>query len=223
MGSLIRWFYEVVPEGVELLEVNLGMLEHTDDQVERAMSYVDDAARRLAESGANLIQLGGTPFGLKSLEWNRQLVKRIEEVSKLPASTTLINALDALTALSAKKIIIATPFEEELNRRHEEFWTSNGFEVVNIKGLGIRRHVDIRRLPTHAPYTLAKEAYLETPEVDAIYLPCAPFSSPAVVECLEKDLGKPVVASTQAAILSSLKALGIKEAAKGYGRLFELL
>ncbi len=225
-GMFLKWFYNVVPDGVEWLDVSLGIYDMTHEQVERALSYVDDAAKRLAESGANFIYLGGTPLGLQGSdwnEWNRQLVKRIEEVSKLPATTTMINAVSALTALSAKKLIIATPFEEELNKRHEKFWKDNGFEVVNIKGLGMSRLYDITRLPMHVAYTLAKEAYLETPEADAIYLPCGPFGHPAVIECLEKDLGKPVVASIQAAIWVSLKALNIREAAKGYGRLFELL
>jgi len=150
-------------------------------------------------------------------------VKRIEEISKLPSTTTMINAVDALTALSAKRLIIATPFEEELNRRHEKFWNDSGFEVVNIRGLGIRRNIDIKKLPMHVPYTLAKEAYLETSGADAIYLPCASFGPPAVIECLERDLGMPVVTSTQAFIWAGLKALNIKEPAKGYGRLFEFL
>ncbi len=226
-GASTRWFYEIVPDGVEIIAITLGIYELTNEQTERALSYVDDAAKRLANMGVKFISLQGTPLGLAGLaaglDWNRQLAKRIEEVSKVPASTTMINAVNALTALSAKKIVIATPFEEELNRRHEEFWKDSGFDVVNIKGLGIRRNVEIRKLPMNVAYNLAKETYLETPEADAIYMPCGPFGPPPVVECLEKDLGKPVVTSNQARIWASLKALNIKGARKGYGRLLELL
>ena len=42
---------------------------------------------------------------------------RIEEVSKVTATTTMINTVSALTTLSAKKLIVAMPFEEELNKR----------------------------------------------------------------------------------------------------------
>ena len=220
-GPMVQWFYQVAPEGVGLLSATLGIYELTDEQVERALSQVDDAAKRLAESGANCICLGGTPLGIESLDWNRELVKRIEKISGLPATTTMINAVDAMNILSAKRIVIASPFEEGLNRRHVKFWTESGFEVVNIKGLGIRRNIDIKKLPAYVPYALAKEAYLETAGADAIYLPCASFGPPTAIECLEKDLGIPVVTSTQALIWAGLKALNIREAPKGYGRLFE--
>ncbi len=222
-GPMVQWFYETAPAGVGLLAATLGIYEITDSQVERALSQVDDAAKRLAASGAHCICLGGTPLGIASLDWNRQLVKRLEEASKLPSTTTMINAVEALTVLGAKKIVIASPFEEELNKRHVKFWEECGFNVVNLKGLGLRRNIDIKTLPASVPYNLAMEAYRETAGADAIYMPCASFGPPVAVECLERDLGIPVVTSTQALIWAGLKTLKIKEGAKGYGRLFECL
>lgn len=222
-GWLYQWFYEVAPDGMGLETTSLEIEAITDEQLERGLTRLDVAAKLLANEGVKFISLFGTPVGLAGgLEEQKRLARRVEEITKLPGSTTLLNAVNALKALSAKKIIVATPFQKELNRRHEKFWGGAGFEVVNVKGLGLTRGIDIRRLPYSAFYNLAKEAYLETPGADAIYIAGGPLGPPSVIECLEKDLGKPVVASVQAFIWNSLKVLNIKESPKGFGALFDL-
>jgi len=43
-----------------------------------------------------------------------------------------------------------------------------------------------------------------------------------IIEMLEKDLGKPVIASNQVSLWSSLRKLSIHEKIEGLGRLFAL-
>ncbi len=224
-GKEEQQFYQVAPEGVGLLVTTLGIDAPSDDkEVEKALSKVDEAAMQLAESGANFIYLGGFPLVLiRGYGWDKQLIERLEKVTKLPSTTSGTCCMDAFRALSIKKLVIATRSEEETNRRTKKFLEDNGFEVVNIKGLGILRNADVRKLPMHVPYNLAKEVYLEAPQADGIYIPCPLWGSPAVVEYLEKDLGKPVVMNNQAFIWAGLRALKIKEPIKGYGRLFQTL
>jgi len=45
--------------------------------------------------------------------------------------------------------------------------------------------------------------------------------SPDAIEDLEKNIGKPVVTSTQASIWAALRKIGIKEPIKVFGQLME--
>ena len=47
------------------------------------------------------------------------------------------------------------------------------------------------------------------------------FRTFEVIDMLEKDLGKPVITSNQAALWAALKAVKIKDSIKGYGQLLE--
>lgn len=215
--------YHMIPEGVGFLVTTLGMVELSDGkETEKALLKVDEAARQLAEGGADFICLGSAPLRhTKGYGWDKELIKRLQEITKLPSATTETCCIDAFRALSIKKLVIATHHGgEEMNRR-KKFLEDAGLEILNIKGLGISRLAEVRKLPMHVPYNLAKEAYLETPEADGIWLGCPAWGGPPVVEFLERDLGKPVVTAHQAFIWAGLKALNIKDSIKGYGRLLE--
>jgi maleate isomerase len=71
------------------------------------------------------------------------------------------------------------------------------------------------------PYDLAKEAILETPEAEAIYIACGVWGGPPVVQYLEAEFGKPVVMEKPSLIWAGLKALNIRLPIKGLGRIFE--
>ncbi len=225
-GKVEQHLYQMAPEGVGFLHATLGGIDDPSDdkEVERALFKVDEAAKQLAEGGADFIFLGGDPLILiKGYGWDKELIKRLERVTSLPSTTSATCTMDAFRALSVKKLVIAMPpAEEEMHRRKKKFLEDNGFQVLNIKGLGLRRNAEVRKLPMYVPYQLAKEAYLESPEADGIYLDCPLWGGPAVVEFLERDLGKPGVTGHQAFICTCLKALNIRGSVRGYGRLLEM-
>lgn len=225
-GKVEKSLYQVAPEGVGFLVATLGMDTPSNDKsVEKALSKVDEAARQLKEGGADFIYLGGDPLVLiKGYGYDEELNRRLREITGLPSTTSVTCCMDALRALSIKKLVIATPQGgEEMNKRKKKFLAENGFEVLNIKGLGAMRNAEVRKLPMNVPYNLAKQAYLEAPEADGIELSCPFWGGPAVVDYLERDLGKPVVTGHQAFIWAGLKTLNIKEPIKGYGRLLEMV
>ena len=60
---------------------------------------------------------------------------------------------------------------------------------------------------------------LRNDAADAYFISCSNIHSIDVIEDLERELGKPVITSNQAAIWSSLRAIGIYEEVKGLGAL----
>src|SRR5262249_58628852 len=66
-------------------------------------------------------------------------------------------------------------------------------------------------------YQLARQA--DAPEADAVLLSGTGLPTVAVLETLERDLGKPVVSSNQASLWQALRIAGVRESIAGYGRL----
>ena len=57
------------------------------------------------------------------------------------------------------------------------------------------------------------------PTAEAILISGTGLPTVGIVERLEQDLGKPVVTSQTATLWHALRALGIKDPVRGYGRL----
>ena len=183
-----------------------------------------DAARHLEKQECDVIVLGGSViFPLMGYERSQEMIRKIRDSVKVPVINNLEAHFDALRFLSARKIVIATPYEDARNEERKILCEKVGFQVLNIKGLGLQKRVDIGKQPPYASYRLAKQAFMEAPEADAIYISCPEWPTIRNIERLEHDTGKPVVAAVPAMIWAALRTIGIKEPIKGYGKLLELL
>ena len=219
-------FYQVIPDGVKLMVVTLGMnLPSSSSEVNGALAGVEQAARQLAQGKPDFIFLGGVPLSIGTgFGHDKEISKRIEAVTGIPAIASITASMEALRALSIKKLVIASPSPPELKKRYKEYFEASGFQVLSSGGPEVPKNSDKRNLPAHTAYVAAKQVLLEVPDAEGIYMPCGSWGvTPAVVELIERDFGKPVVSSHQAFIWAGLKVLNIKEPAKGFGRLFQTL
>lgn len=124
------------------------------------------------------------------------------------------------------------PYPDEINEKERSFLEGNGIRVVGIKGLEYRKRAPfypLAKLPVsciglhepHMAYKLALEVYRR--EADGIFISCTNFRTIEIIEMLEKTVGKPVVTSNQATMVSALRKAGIRDRIKGYGLLMESL
>jgi len=220
--SFIYEFYKIVPEGIVLVMSGFTIFKLVDEDLEKGYQRIEESAKDLAKVGVDFIIAGGTPiFTRKGKGSDLEAIKRIEELTKTPATTSATAAVTSLKRLSVTKLAIATPHEEERNLKLKGFLEQSGFEVLNIQGLGIRVAAEIAKVPTYEVYRLAKKVFMEAPEADGIYIPCARWPTIPNIQKLEDDLKVPVVTSSTAMIWTALDRLKIKEPIKGYGRLLE--
>ena len=90
--------------------------------------------------------------------------------------------------------------------------------------LGIKRNVEIRRLPIPVEYNVARKTYLAAAtKPDGIYIPCGGWGSIHNIELLEKDLDTTVVTWMNAMIWSSLRRGKVAGAIHGFGKLLASL
>lgn len=135
----------------------------------------------------------------------------------IPATTTATAAEEAMRFMGFKRIVLAGPYIEEINRKFKEFYINSGFEVLNVVGLGIEDLFEVGATPPSKAYRAAMDAVV--PEADGIFITCTNFRCSDVIEEIERDSGKPVVTSNQATAWHLMRILGINDVVEGYGSL----
>lgn len=135
------------------------------------------------------------------------------------ASSLITGVIRALRCLGARRLVVATPYLDEINEREKTYLEQAGFDVLAIEGLNIERDSDMVRV---TPDYIAEFAQsLDRPDADAIFISCGALRSLEIVQSLEEKTGKPVVVSNQAMIWDTLRLAGIQDPIPGYGRLLE--
>ena len=132
--------------------------------------------------------------------------------------TSLITGvINALRALNVKRISVATPYLNEINRREAVYMSEAGFDVLNITGLNLEKDSEMIRVPPD--YLVDFAMAVDQPDSEALFISCGALRTLDVVEEIEQRLGKPVVCSNQAMIWDCLRLAGIEDRMEGYGRL----
>jgi maleate isomerase len=135
------------------------------------------------------------------------------------ATSLISGVIRALKTLQAQRIVIATPYLDEVNRREADYLEQAGFEVLSICGLNLEKDSDMVRV---APDYITEFALAQDhPDADAIFVSCGALRTLDVVAEIEARAGKPVVCSNQAMIWDCLRLAGIDDRFEGYGRLLE--
>ncbi|MFT7474185.1 MAG: maleate isomerase [Verrucomicrobiales bacterium] len=133
--------------------------------------------------------------------------------------TTLISGVfAALNALDANKIVIATPYLDEVNRIEETYMAERGVEILDLQGLNITNDSDMVRVTPD--YIRDFAISIDRPEADAIFVSCGALRTMDIVDEIEQVTGKPCIASNQAMLWHCLRLAGITDTIDGIGKLF---
>lgn len=133
--------------------------------------------------------------------------------------TTLVSGVfAALDAFAVKKLVVATPYLDEVNVIEADYMTELGYDVLEIEGLNITDDADMVRV---APEYICDFAIgLDRPDADAIFVSCGALRTVDVIDEIEQATGKPCIASNQAMLWHCLRLAGIDDKVDGLGRLF---
>jgi len=222
--TLVYEFYRMFPEGFMILNSTGTIRQLVDSDFDKQLERIEEATQDLAENNCDVIIIGGSPLFTKmGYGSDTAMGKRLTERFGVPVAAGITGEMEALRAMNLKKLVVATPHEDELNQRMKRFLEASGFEVLKIEGYGIRKNSQLTDLPVHASYKIAKRLYEKAPQADGIFIPCPRWPTIDDVELLEREIAKPVVTSCQAYIWHALKLIHIKEEITGFGRLMATL
>ena len=212
-------FNNMAPEGVAVYATRLETDDHTTNAtLARHIEHMANAAARLQPEGkpdviSYVCTSGSIVIGID------RVLAEIKKGAPWAVPTCIAQAvLDALCALAVKKLVVGTPYLDEINTAEAEFLTAHGFEVLDIQGLNIASGWDMGLVSPQYLRDFAIE--IDQPEADAIFLSCSGLRSVDVVEDIEQATGKPVITSNQAQFWSALRRAGITDEIQGFGQIF---
>lgn len=211
-------FYRALPDGISLHVGRLPLTKVTPDQIAGTADSLEHECRLLATAAVDIIILGATaPSFIKGLGYDREVSERIRRASGTRATTTATALIEALQFLGVKKIALGSAYDATVNAIAVSFLKGNGFDVVSTEALGYTDNLEIGRLPVETAYETGRR--VDRADAEAVVLACTNWKSMAIIEKLERDVGKPVVSTTQASLWAVLRELRAVDGLPGWGRL----
>ena len=211
-------FSEVLPRTVSLHTGRLAFTNIDADTLVRCIEELAQESRKLADAEVGVIVFAATaPSLTKGKGYDRELIKRMEDASGKPATTASTAFIEALTFLGIRRIAIAAPWSETVNKTVVSFMEANGFEVVNCDVMGFVRNTELGRADPQTAYELGRG--VDRPNADAVIMPGGNWPTMSIVERLEQELGKPVLTNNVASIWAGLRIMGCQDSIAGYGSL----
>jgi len=222
--TLVYEFYKIFSEGFMILNTTGTVRQLADGDFERQLERIEEAVQDLVDNHCDSIIFSGSPlFTRLPFGSDRQLGKKLSEKFGVPVAAGLTAEVEALKAMNCQKLVVGTPYPEELNDRLKQHLEASGFEVLEIAGYGVRKNADLTDLPVHASYKIAKRLYTKQRDADGVFIACPRWPTLSDVELLEQEISKPVVTSSLACIWYAMKLIDVKENVKDYGRLMASL
>ena len=187
---------------ITLKDVTIKGLEEMEKETERA-------AMELSTASPDIIAYACTTGSLfKGPKHDVELKERIEKISKIKAIATSGAVVEALKSVNANKILVVTPYIEELNVKEKEFLEAHGFHVLSISGLGIVDNREIGALDPRMAYEAAINSFEKfNSAFDALFISCTNWRTFEVIEDTEKQIKKPVISSNSATLWAVLRSL----------------
>lgn len=214
-------FHKYAPSGVGILTTRVVLRGMSTQDLVDMVPHFDEAASLLAGAEVDVIVFACTAGSLvKGVGYDQELIERLQSRTGLPVTTTSTGVIEALKILNVKKVVVTTPYMNEVNQAEKAFLEGNGFNVLRLNGVECSEPKFVPQIHPDAMFRLAKETFTE--DADGIFISCTGLHVDTIIELLEKDLKRPVIASNQATLWSALRKININEKIEGYGKLLEL-
>lgn len=204
-----RW----LPEDVSLYITRTARLDDTAVTAELAKSVSDAAAvvpavRSLISAEPASVAYACTSGSfVEGVEGEARLCQVIRDAGAPEAVTTSGALLQALRALNATRIAIATPYNEELTRDLVDFLETAGIQVVKAGYLNSEH--DIMHIGYESVMAMADAVNNE--EAQAIFFSCTNLRTFDIIHELEEKFDKPVLSANQVTMWATLKSAGLSQ------------
>jgi maleate isomerase len=209
----------MLPAGVTLHTTRLRMGESSREELLSMVEKVEEGATLLAEAAVDCILFHCTAVTTYDPGMADRLRERIAKATGLPALVTADAVVAGLRAVGARKVIMLTPYAQDINDHEVAFLRHHGITVLRERGLGLRYAKDFRTIEPFAWYRMARE--LKDERAEACFISCAQARVGEIIATVERDLGVPVVTSNQAAAWHCLRQAGVSDQVAGFGTLLE--
>ena len=212
-------YFDMAPEGVAVHITRLRTEDFTTNEtLARHLDTMADAAARLQpDTKPDVISYSCTSGSIVNGE--ERVFEEIRKGAPWAQPMCLVTGVvDALREIGAQKIVVGTPYIDEINTLEAAFLADKGFTLLDVQGLNLKTGLEFGQVTPD--YWVRFAQAIDQPDADAIFLSCSGIRALEVVEEIEHVTGKPVITSNQANFWSCMRRAGIPDALQGFGQLF---
>lgn len=211
--------WRMAPEGVSIYASRMLAAGCSIEDLKAQDAFVEKSAQELETTRLDVIVFGCTSGSfLGGSVWERNICRRITQISNCQVITTTGAILDALKAFNRERLTIVSPYVDAVANLETQFFTEQGYHIVSEEHMGFDRGIDIFSQQPSDIYRLARSAVV--PETEVLLISCTNLRTIEILETLEKDLGIPVISSNQCSMWAALRATDVNEKINGWGSLF---
>jgi arylmalonate decarboxylase len=204
------------PSGIRFLAIGVGLPSMTPEGYDSVLDKIVPSALQLKKDGANAISIFGSSLTFyKGAAFNKQLQDTVAKATGLPATTQSNGLVEGLRAAGAKRVAVATAYNEDVTGRLKIFLQESGFEVVAAKGLGIS--LNIPQAAQDGLLEFSAGVKESAPQADALLISCGGLKTLDLIVPLEKRCKVPVVSSQPHGLWNAVKLLGLNGRVEGFG------
>jgi maleate cis-trans isomerase len=175
-------------------------------------------AKLLGDARVEVIALAQTSASLFADDYDQVTVKRMTEASGVPCLTSAQAVGLALQALKASRIAMATPYSDEVIGRASRYYeTKYGIATIAAESLGAADAYAIGKMDAGAAEAAFRR--IDKPDVQALVVPGGNFPTLEWIAGWERQFGKPVITTNQAALWAVMRTMKLDTKLPGWGRL----
>ena len=192
-------FYCHLPRNISLHTARMHLEETTVAGEERMLDeFALPAARDLSTVRPHVVVFGCTSAGaLHGREYDRKMCAEISALTGAPVVSVIESVKEAVVATKAEKVLVLTPYVDELNQRIKYSIEETGLEILGIFGLGISEDFAIAQVSVDEIIQFTKEK-IQGLNPDCLCFSCTNFRAMEAIPQLKAAFRRPVVTSNQA-------------------------
>jgi arylmalonate decarboxylase len=197
----------------------LGLKMMTPEGYDSVIDGIVPAGLEMARDGAQALSIHGTSLTFyKGAAFNQKLIDDVRKATGLPTTSMSTAVIEGLKVAKAKRIAVATAYNEEVTRRLGVFLGEHGFEVLALKGLGIEIISGPSQVSPASLQQFCAGVFNSAKGADALLVSCGGLSTLDIIAPLESPCAVPVVSSTPHAFWAGMRTAGLHVKRTGYGQ-----
>jgi maleate isomerase len=194
-----------LPEGVTAHVARLRMTGAFERPIDELVPAVIEAAKTLDDARCDAIAFHCTANSTsEGSDGEERLLAAMRGAVRGAATTTATAIREALSALSARRIALVTPYTQAVTEHEAQFFVDCGYTVSACAALDLGGSDAF----CSAPPATWEAALLSTQrdDVDAYVLSCANIACFSVIGRIESALQRPLITSNQSVLWATLRA-----------------
>ena len=181
---------------------------------------IEPAVEMIATCNPNHIIVGVSTDSMpNAFTLTQELKTRFEEQSQCNITMATDACVEALRALKGKRLGIISPYLLEPSKRASDFFSEQGFEVINHKPIISSDPLKFAEVTENTVFSTLDE--VDDDKVDVLFQIGTNLSTAFMATEIEQRYSKPFISVNIATYWSALRSVGINDKASGFGLLLE--